>query len=145
MFEHMRGLLREKRATISPEEEQRLAAAVLLFEIARADFEHHPVEMAALRQGLARDFGVPEATLDALITAAQQRSKDAVSLYEFVQTLNRTMSPDDKRKLLKLLWQVAQSDGVIDPQEEHLVRQLADLLHLSHTDFIRGKFDAGNS
>ena len=145
MFEHLRGLLREKRETTSPEDEQRLAAAVLLLEVARADFEQQPAEQAALRKGLAREFSVSEAALEVLLTQADARAKQSVSLFDFVQTLNRTMSPDQKRDLLKLLWEVAHADGRIDPHEEALLRRIADLLYLSHADFIRGKLAAGES
>jgi uncharacterized tellurite resistance protein B-like protein len=144
MFEHLRGLLQRSaaRPVASPEEERRLAAAVLLLEVARADHEHHGAEHAALRAGLAREFALPEAALDALLDEAELRAKQSVSLHDFVQTLNRAMSQDDKRGLLRLLWDVAHADGRVDPHEEHLLRRLADLLHLSHADFIRGKLDA---
>ena len=146
MFEHLRGLLKAQRpAPASPEDEQRLAVAVLLLEIARADYEHQPAEHAALRTGLAREFKLPEAALDALLDQAELRAKQSVSLFDFVQTLNRTMSQDGKRALLHLLWEVAHADGKIDPHEEHLLRRIADLLHLSHADFIRGKLQAGQA
>ena len=115
---------------------------MLLLEVARADHEHHGAERATLREGLARDFKVPEAALDALLGEAELRAKASVSLFDFVQALNRTMAPDDKRGLLRLLWDVAHADGRVDPHEEHLLRRIADLLHLSHADFIRGKLDA---
>lgn len=142
MFEHLRKLLRETGArapAASSADEQRLAAAVLLLEIARADYAHHPAERAALREALAREFQVPDAALDTLLEEAELRAKQSVSLFDFVQTLNRTMTPEDKRGLLHLMWEVAHSDGHVDPHEEHLLRQLADLLHLAHADFIRGK------
>jgi len=142
MFEHLRDLLRQSRDRMpaaSVEDEQRLAAAVLLLEVARADYAHAPAERTALRAGLAREFTVPEAALDALLDQAELRAKQSVSLFDFVQTLNRTMPPDAKRALLKLLWEVAHADGRVDPHEEHLLRRIADLLHLSHADFIRGK------
>jgi uncharacterized tellurite resistance protein B-like protein len=143
MFEHLRNLLRTQHPPgAAPADEQRLAAAVLLLEVARADYDHHPAERDALRAGLAREFGVAEAALDALLDQAELKAKQSVSLYEFVTTLNRTLSTDDKRGLLHLLWEVAHSDGRVDPHEEHLLRQLADLLHLSHADFIRGKLAA---
>ena len=144
MFEHLRGLLRRsaEQPAAASGDERRLAAAVLLLEVARADYEHHGAERAALRAGLAREFQVAEAALDALLDQAELRAKQSVSLFDFVQTLNRTMSADDKRALLRLLWDVAHADGRVDPHEEHLLRRIADLLHLSHADFIRGKLDA---
>ena len=120
----------------------RVATALLLIEVARADYAHAPIERAALREGLARELHVPEAVLDALLSKAEQRAQQSVSLFEFVQTLNRTMAQEQKQGLLNLLWQVAHADGRVDPQEEHLLRRIADLLHLSHADFIRGKLAA---
>lgn len=143
MFEHLRGLLQKRgQAPFPPEDERRLAAAVLLLEVARADYEHHDAERAALRAGLAREFGLAEGALDALLDEAELRAKRSVSLFEFVQALNRTMTPDDKRALLRLLWDVAHADGRVDPHEEHLLRRIADLLHVAHADFIRAKLDA---
>ena len=79
---------------------------------------------------------------DGVAMSFQISSPLNTSLYDFVKTLNDTMAPDAKRGLLRLLWDVAHADGHVDPHEEHLIRQLADLLHLSHADFIRGKLDA---
>jgi uncharacterized tellurite resistance protein B-like protein len=137
----LEGLLKrlQQKDVAAPRDERELAAAVLLVEVARADYDHQPAERAALRAGLAREFGVHEAALDALLGRAEQRAKESVSLFEFVQTLNRTLSPEEKRGLLQLLWNVAHADGRVDPHEEHLLRRIADLLHLSHADFIRGK------
>lgn len=137
MFERLRKLLVD-----APADEHRLAAAVLLLEVARADYDHHPAERESLRGALAREFQLPEAALDALLDQAELRARQSVSLFDFVQTLNRTMSQDQKRSLLRLMWQVAHADGKVDPHEEHLLRRIADLLHLSHADFIGGKLAA---
>ncbi|MGH8629286.1 MAG: TerB family tellurite resistance protein [Burkholderiales bacterium] len=138
------SLIQRLRGTprANPQDEQRLAAAVLLLEVARADYAHAPAERETLRAGLAREFGVPEAALETLLDAAELRAKQSVSLFDFVQALNRTMDADGKRGLLRLLWDAAHADGRVDPHEEHLLRRIADLLHLSHADFIRGKLDA---
>ncbi|MBI3171641.1 MAG: TerB family tellurite resistance protein, partial [Hydrocarboniphaga effusa] len=44
--------------------------------------------------------------------------------------------------LLGLLWRVAYADGKLEANEEHLLRRLSDLLHLSHGDFIRARHAA---
>lgn len=132
-------LLRLRQAPRDRGHDKPLAAAVLLLELARSDAEHHPAELAALRAGLANEFEVPEATLDALLADADHKARTSVSLFDFVQSLNRAMTQDEKRALLGLLWRVAYADGRIEPNEEHLLRRLSDLLHLSHGDFIRAK------
>lgn len=138
----LKGLRQSPHA--GPGEDKRLAAAVLLLETARADYAHHELELDAVREGLAREFGVAPEALAPLLADAEQRAKHSVSLHEFVQTLNRALDVEEKRSLLRLLWQVAYADGKIEPLEEHLLRRLADLLHLPHADFIRAKLAASD-
>ena len=53
--------------------------------------------------------------------------------------MNEHFSAPEKVDLFSCLWQVAYADGRIDKYEEHLLRRIADLLHISHRDFIRTK------
>jgi uncharacterized tellurite resistance protein B-like protein len=121
---------------------RRLAVAVLLMETARADFERSPVELEVVRRELTRMFGIDAQALEALIGDAARSAERAVSLHEFVGTLNDSLDAEAKREVLAMLWRVAYADGRIDPQEEHLIRRLADLLHVPHASFIRGKLSA---
>ncbi len=45
-------------------------------------------------------------------------------------------------ELVRLMWELALADGEHHHLEEHRIRQLADLLHVSHGDFIRAKLQA---
>ncbi len=125
-----------------PAQRRRLATAVLLLETARADFEHSPAELSVVRAELARSFGVDEAALEQLLGEAARSAEASVSLHEYVGTLNGALDATAKQELMAMLWRVAWADGRIDPQEEHLIRRLADLLHVPHAAFIRHKLDA---
>jgi uncharacterized tellurite resistance protein B-like protein len=121
---------------------RRLACAVLLLECARADFEHHEAELDTVRAALSAHFGLAPDELDALIAEAGDHARRAVSLHDYVERLNRGLDAADKRRILDLLWRVAYADGRVDPHEEHLLRRLADLLHLPHRDYIAAKLAA---
>jgi uncharacterized tellurite resistance protein B-like protein len=41
-----------------------------------------------------------------------------------------------------MLWELAYADGELDAHEEHRIRRLAGLLHVSHSEFIRTKLAA---
>lgn len=138
MLEALLRRLRDDKPE-KPDDARERAVAVLLLEVARADFDHDPLELQAIRKALGTEFGLDGDTLDALLSNAQQESKAAISLHDYVQTLNRTMQPEDKRRLMQQLWQVAYADGKVDPLEEHTLRRLADLLHVPHHEYIRGK------
>ena len=123
--------------------DRHLAMAVLLLETARADFERSPAELDTIRQQLGAAFGLDAAQTEALLTRAAESAGAAVSLHEFVSTLNTELDADGKRELLGWLWQVALADGRIEPREESLIRQLADLLFVPHADFVRTRIAAG--
>jgi uncharacterized tellurite resistance protein B-like protein len=40
------------------------------------------------------------------------------------------------------MWQVAYADGVISAHENHLMRKIADLLYIPHSDYITAKMSA---
>lgn len=117
--------------------DRQLAMAVLLLEVANADFERSEAELATIRDTLASKLGLRVEEAAALVARGARRAQQAVSLHEFVGALNAELDTDGKRELLGWLWQVAHSDGELAPREEALIRQLADLLFLPHEAFIR--------
>ena len=114
-----------------------LAMAVLLVEAARADFADQQEERAVMRDALVHKFGLGADEARELIDSAYEQSREAVSLHRFLGVLNDELDTEAKRGLLEWLWRVAYADGRLDPQEEARIRQIADLLFLSHADFIR--------
>ncbi len=116
-----------------------LAVALLLVELARADFVVPPVERRRIRELLAARFSLDGEALDRLMIEAEQRSSEATSLYDYVKVLNAQLDAGGKRELMMLLWQVAYADGRLDKYEEHLLRKLADLLYVSSSDYVQAK------
>ena len=116
-----------------------LAIASLLVELARSDFSESETELDAIRHVLGRRFGVNEETVDDLISRAMHRADRAVSLHEFTHRLNTELPHEDKLAIIEMLWEVSHADGRIDKHEEHLVRRVAGLLHISDRDRIRLK------
>lgn len=116
-----------------------LATASLLMELARADFSESAAETEAIRHVLQKRFRLDEATLDELLVKATHRADRAVSLHEFTHRLNVELPEADKLAIIEMLWQVSNADGHIDKHEEHLIRRIAGLLHISDRDRVRLK------
>lgn len=125
-----------------PRPPRQVAIAMLLLECARADFDQAPAELSVVREALRGHVPLSDAELDALIGDAARSAAGAVSLHGPLSRLNAEMGVQDKRDLVAWLWRVAAADGRIDPHEEHLLRRLADLLHVPHADYIRAKLAA---
>ena len=120
-----------------------VATAALLVEMMRADRAVAPEERDAVLRALAAAFDdlTPEERRD-LLARAEERADDATSLYEFTRIVNREFDHEQKAHVVELLWRVACADGDLDKYEEHLVRRIADLIHVPHSVFIRMKHKA---
>jgi len=116
-----------------------IAAAVLLLEMEHADHEYDPAEREEIRAELKGYFDLLDGEVQALIDAAEPEAREAVSLHSFLRTLNEHLTPDEKREVLVMLWRVAFADRRLDADEEHLLRQLSELLHMPHRDFIKAR------
>jgi uncharacterized tellurite resistance protein B-like protein len=120
----------------------RLAAAALLFEIVRADAEVKEEELTVVRAAIQGTFGISREETDELMRLAEEESRGATSLYEFTHLIDKAFTPEQKKRVVELLWLVTFADAEKHAHEEHLVRKIAGLLHVPHPDFIDAKIRA---
>lgn len=116
-----------------------VAAAALLIELGRADYERDPEEQKAIIEAIRQGSGLEDAELEALVASAQESAERSTSVYEFTSLINAQYSMEEKFALIEALWRVAAADGDIHRYEDHLIRRIADLLYVPHSDFIRAK------
>jgi len=117
-----------------------VAAAALLIEVGRADYESDADEQKAIIEAIRLGSGLEDGELESLVASAQESAERSTSLYEFTTLIN-AQSMDEKFVLIKTLWRVAAADGDIHRYEDHLIRRIADLLYVPHSDFIRAKLE----
>jgi uncharacterized tellurite resistance protein B-like protein len=121
------------------EDRARLAAAALLVEVVRSDDSFSPDERGAVIDSVQRKFAIEPAAARELVDLAEAEASEAHDTYQFTSRINAGFSADQKRRLVEELWRVAYSDAVLHRHEEHLIRRVADLLHVPHSEFIRSK------
>ena len=144
LLKKLNDLLR-KQGTATNEVEQRaleLACAALMFEVARADFAVEEVEQETVTRQLTEQFSLSADEVSTITEVAVEQADAATCLFEFTRTLNELASAEQKRKLLAMMWRVAMADHALSQYEEHVIRKVADLLYLPHSDFIAAKQSA---
>ncbi len=124
---------------VAREQRLRVATAALLVEMSRADFEEDDVERDTARKVLSAHFDLDAAEAAELLGLADSRADEAVSLHEFTSLLHQHLPVADKHEIVRMLWSVALADARLDKHEEHLVRKVAGLLYVSHSDLMRIK------
>lgn len=116
-----------------------LATATLLMEVARADMHISDVERQEIHRAIEARFGLSAETTRQITRAAEHEAEHSTSLYPFTRLINRECDHQDKLEIIRMLWQVVRADSDTDKHEEHLVRRIAELLHVPHREFIRAK------
>tara|TARA_B100001123_G_scaffold332261_1_gene374821 strand:+ start:167 stop:619 length:453 start_codon:yes stop_codon:yes gene_type:complete len=143
MFRTLRTIFEQQISAFADEPETRhsleLASAALLFEISRADDDVSAIERKAISAAVQGVFQLSNDEIDDLVSSAEDAVDSSISLYDFTSIVNDRFSREQKIDLIQLLWTVAYADNHLDHYEEYYVRKIADLLHISHSDYIRTK------
>jgi len=132
----------EDDSEASYESRLQLASAALMIELIRADRQFDQAETDAMLAILKERFDLDQSAMDELMILAEEEAREATSLYQFTSLMNEHFDHREKVLMILNMWEVAYADGRIDRYEEHLIRKVADLLYLSHKDFITSKQQA---
>jgi len=116
-----------------------IATAALLLEMMRMDSTVTDEETTTVATALQTRFGLTAKEVDSLLRFAAEEARQATDYFQFTSLINRHFSAAQKIQVVEYLWQVAFADGHLDAHEQHFMRKIADLLYISHADYIAAK------
>ena len=116
-----------------------IATAALLIEMMRADTEISKEEEKTIRNTIREKFKLTHEETNALLQLAEGTIWESTGYYEFTSLINKSLDLEQKIKIIEHLWEVAFADSILDKHEEYMVRRIADLIYVSHKDFIGAK------
>jgi uncharacterized tellurite resistance protein B-like protein len=148
MFKSLRNLWKRESATplrgplsdLPPE--QRLATAVLLLEVIRADLRVTGTELDVVASSICGACGLSSEEAGAVLQEADTKRLEKDALDDAAQVIKSSFSREQKRYLLQLLWTVALGDERLERHEDNLVRKLTRMLDLNHLDLVEAKLKA---
>lgn len=123
----------------------RSATAVLMVDVARADYEFDDAEFDSLLRLVQEHFRLPPEQAVELVNEADEKVDGLTSLHDFTQLLHNSLDEREKERVVGLLWKIAFADGRLDKYEDALVLKISDLLHVSRGKVMQLKHEAGNS
>jgi len=127
------------RGSDQPARALQLATAALLLETVRADQSIDDGERLIVQQSVREKFALDDAAATELLALAEQQVALATDFYQFTSLVNRHFSVDQKNRIVELMWRVALADYHIHAHERHLIRKIADLLHVTHADYLAAR------
>ncbi len=135
---------RQIRGSATTEERHsiELATAALLVEVLRLDGGIGPAEREVGLALVRGKFALTDNEARTLFDLAEAEARQATDYYQFTSIINEQFTPAQKLRVVELLWESAFADGNHSAHEQHLVRKLANLLHVPHRDYINAKLKA---
>jgi uncharacterized tellurite resistance protein B-like protein len=118
------------------EEQLRLVSVALFLEMMVMDDKNDPTERELILSLVQKSYSLSAEQAVTLLVSAEQHRKQATDYFQFTSLINKKFSFEQKLQLIESLWRIAFIDGVLDVQEEYLVRKIAGLLYVPDRDFI---------
>ncbi|MDC1525587.1 TerB family tellurite resistance protein [Gammaproteobacteria bacterium] len=113
----------------------------LMFEIAMSDGNLDKAELDILKRRALQISAEKEKALD-VIKKVIDETELSSSLYPTVQEINAEFSIDQKKEILKNLWELVAADGVINHHEENLYFKIAELIRVKRSQATQIKQEA---
>ena len=120
----------------------RLATAVLLVEVMRADPTMNAAERKAVMATLHRKFALGDDEAARLFELAELTARDASDYYQFTSRINDSFTHPQKIGIIENMWQLAYADAHLDAHENHLISKIAGLLYVTQGEYIGAKMRA---
>lgn len=117
-----------------PAADARLALAALMVRVARSDDDFAAAEARRIDALLARHYKLTPAAATALRAEAEMLEAEAPDTVRFTRAIKDAVPHEDRIWVLEALWSVALADGSRDPDEDGVLRLVANLLGISDRD-----------
>jgi uncharacterized tellurite resistance protein B-like protein len=139
----LKTLFKKAKVDQQPSDQDlKLAAATLMFEVVRSDGVIDQVELEQMGKILQREFKLNQDEVDELFELAKDTADQAISLQGFTRDICDNWGNAKRMKLLEYLWMLALADETIDPHERHLVRKVGGLLYLNDAEVAQSREQA---
>jgi len=118
-----------------------ISATALLLGVAKADEIIDKNEINAIQNIITDFFEITTDQAQKIINNAKQHLEDSTDLYKFCKIINTEFNYDKKIKFILSIFKIAFSDKNLHYLEEHIIKQIANLLHVEHHDLIEAKLE----
>ena len=117
------------------------ATAILLLSIANADNIIEKSEIKVIKDIVMDFFSIESKESYLIIENAMIELKKSTSYFEYAQTLNENFTYQDKLDFVFCIFEVAHIDNELHFKEQHLIKQIANILNIEHHDLIKIKIE----
>ena len=122
----------------------KLIALCLAFEVANADNDIDDREMGLILEKIKNTIDVSVLNEKEIYDVIKEESDKRVSFYDIIHDINTNLDKEEKIKILRLLWEIAYADEVLDVDEEKIIRRSAEMLGIKPSIVLKTKEELKN-
>ena len=120
------------------EKDNRTAIASLLCAVAYSNHDISDVELLAIEANLIQLLSIDKEQVKVLMTLAKEEVQQSTSIFDFTSQLE-DLDHDERIGVIEAMWHTAYADNHLDEMEEAVIRRVAGLIYVPHSEFIRTK------
>jgi len=132
-----------KKKKVSAEKEKpknlKLFSLCLAYEVANADNEIDSKERDLLLTLIKENIDVSLISEKDILQVIQEDSKNSISFYDIICDINKNLNKEEKVDIIKMLWEVAYADNVLDVDEERIIKRSAEMLGIKPSIVLQTK------
>ena len=122
----------------------KLIALCLVYEVANADNDIDIREKDLILEKIKESVDVSVLTEKEIFDEIQEESQKRVSFYDIINDINKNLDKKEKIDVLKMLWEIAYADKVLDVDEERIIRRSAEMLGIRPSIVLQTKEEFKN-
>ena len=122
----------------------KLIALCLVYEVANADNDIDVRERDLILEKIKESIDVSVLTEKEIFDVIQEESEKRVSFYDIINDINQNLDKKEKIDVLKMLWEIAYADKVLDVDEERIIRRSAEMLGIKPSIVLKTKEEFKN-
>jgi len=121
--------------------ELQIAVSKILVRTAKIDDEFHILEEQKILELLTKYFSLNDEDSKNLMELGISEEKSATDLYTYTNTIKKSLELSERKKIIKMMWQIIVTDDNFDPYENNLVWRVAELIGISTRERVQIKKD----
>ena len=114
-----------------------ISVICIMLEISRLDGKVDESEIEEIKKYFDKNFD--DTNFEETLAELQQKSSEETSFHPYVESINSNCMKEEKIEIMKIIWKLILSDGVIDPYEDNLFMQIGDLLFIKRSELMKIK------
>ena len=122
----------------------KLIALCLVYEVANADNDIDTLERDLILEKIKESIDLSVLNEKEIFEVIQEESQKRVSFYDIINDINKNLDRKEKIDILKMLWEIAYADKVLDVDEERIIRRSAEMLGIRPSIVLQTKEEFKN-